>query len=178
MLLSRGATLRASPGRTFWVEYAPRGARLGENGAQGETWSGQAQIRNREGSLGMKKGWVLVAAWAAAGALAPVQAEESGGKPDLAKAQQIVSTVCSACHGPEGNSASPVNPSLAGQHAEYISLQLMHFKDGTRNNAVMAGMAAHLAPEDMKAPGAHFAQQKPKGPAAKDPASVSGGQQL
>ncbi|TMH61334.1 MAG: c-type cytochrome, partial [Betaproteobacteria bacterium] len=69
----------------------------------------------------MKKGWVLVAAWAAAGALAPVRAEEGAGKPDLAKAQQIVSTVCAACHGADGNSVSPANPSLAGQHAEYIS---------------------------------------------------------
>jgi cytochrome c553 len=178
MPLSRGMTLRASLGQTFWVEYAPRRARFGANGAQGEIGSGQAQIRNREGSLGMKKGWVLVAAWAVAGALAPVQAEESSGKPDLAKARQMVSTVCAACHGPDGNSASPVNPSLAGQHAEYISLQLMHFRDGTRNNAVMAGMVANLSPEDMKSLGAYFAQQKPKGLAAKDSSLVAAGQKL
>lgn len=126
----------------------------------------------------MKKGWVLVAAWAAAGALAPAQAEESAGKPDLAKAQQIVTTVCAACHGTDGNSASPANPSLAGQHAEYISLQLMHFKDGTRSNAIMAGMAANLSPEDTKSLGAYFAQQKPKGLAAKDPSLVAAGQKL
>jgi cytochrome c553 len=126
----------------------------------------------------MKKTLVLIAACVAVGALAPVRAEESGGKPNLAKAQQIVSTVCAACHGADGNSATPTNPSLAGQHAEYISLQLMHFKDGTRNNAVMAGMVANLAPEDMKSLGAYFAQQKPKGLAAKDPALVPVGQRL
>jgi cytochrome c553 len=107
-----------------------------------------------------------------------VRAEESGGKPDLAKAQQIVTTVCAACHGADGNSAAPANPSLAGQHAEYISLQLTHFKDGTRSNAVMTGMVASLAPEDIKSLGAYFAQQKPKGLAAKDPALVSVGQKL
>jgi cytochrome c553 len=126
----------------------------------------------------MRQGWVLVAAWALAGALPPVQAEETGGKPDLAKAQQIVSTVCAACHGADGNSATPTNPSLAAQHAEYISLQLMHFKDGTRTNPIMAGMVANLSPEDMKSLGAYFAQQKPKGLAAKDRALVSVGQKL
>ncbi len=105
-------------------------------------------------------------------------AEGPGAKPDLAKAQQIVSTVCAACHGADGNSVSPANPNLAGQQAEYISLQLAHFKDGTRPNPIMAGMAAGLTPEDMKALGAYFAQQKPKGLAAKDPSLVAAGQKL
>src|SRR5258708_7121233 len=123
----------------------------------------------------MKKALVLVAACVAGGALAPVQAAESAGKPDLARARKIVSPVCAAGHGADGNSGAPANPSLAGQHAEYISLQLLHFKDGTRNNAVMAGMVAALAPEDMKLLGTYFAQQKPKGLAAKDPALVPTG---
>lgn len=126
----------------------------------------------------MRTGWVLVAAWVLGAALLPVQAQESAAKPDLAKAQQIVSSVCAACHGADGNSAVPANPSLAGQHAEYITLQLMHFKEGTRNNPIMAGMVANLSPEDMKSLGAYFAQQKPKGLAAKDPALVLAGQKL
>ena len=108
----------------------------------------------------------------------PANAQESGGKPDLARAKQIVDTVCAACHGADGNSVTPANPSLAGQHAEYISLQLMHFKEGTRNNAVMAGMVANLSPEDMKSLGAYFSQQKPKGLAAKDPSLIPIGQKL
>jgi cytochrome c553 len=121
---------------------------------------------------------LLLAACAAVAAGVPAHAQESGGKPDLAKAQQIVNTVCAACHGADGNSASPVNPSLAGQHAEYITLQLMHFKGGIRDNAVMAGMVANLTPEDMKSLGAYFARQKPKGLAAKDPALAAAGQKL
>jgi cytochrome c553 len=108
----------------------------------------------------------------------PAQAQESGVKPDLAKAQQIVNTVCAACHGADGNSPTPVNPSLAGQHAEYITRQLMHFKSGIRSNAVMAGMVANLTPEDMKSLGVFFAAQKPKGLAAKDRTLVSAGQKL
>jgi cytochrome c553 len=128
------------------------------------------------GALGMKRKLVLVAACAvvASGAAA----EDRPAKPDLAKAQQIVTQVCAACHGADGNSVSPANPNLAGQHADYISVQLAHFKDGTRSNAVMQGMAANLSPEDMKSLGAYFAQQKPKGLAARDPALVAAGQKL
>ena len=126
----------------------------------------------------MRYGLVLVAAWIAIVPAIPAQAQESGGKADLAKAQQIVNTVCAACHGADGNSPTPVNPSLAGQLGEYITLQLMHFKSGIRNNAVMAGMVANLTPEDMKSLGVFFARQKPKGLAAKDPTLVSAGQKL
>jgi cytochrome c553 len=126
----------------------------------------------------MKDALVLLAAYVVVVAGVPAHAQEGGGKPDLAKAQQIVNTICAACHGADGNSASPVNPSLAGQHAEYITLQLMHFKTGIRNNAIMAGMVANLTPEDMKSLGAYFARQKPKGLAAKDPTLASAGQKL
>lgn len=124
----------------------------------------------------MRKALLLLAACVATSA--PAQAEDSGGKPDLAKAQQIVNTVCAACHGADGNSASPANPSLAGQHSDYITLQLMHFKSGVRSNAVMAGMVANLTPEDMRSLGVYFAAQKPKGGAAKDPELATAGQKL
>jgi cytochrome c553 len=42
----------------------------------------------------------------------------------------------------------------------------------------MQGMAAMLKPEDMKALGLYFSQQKPKGLAAKDAALVTAGQKL
>jgi cytochrome c553 len=125
----------------------------------------------------MKRTLVLVAACAAT-TVSIATAEERAAKPDLAKAQQIVTQVCAACHGADGNSVSPANPNLAGQQAEYISVQLAHFKDGTRSNPIMAGMAATLSPEDMKSLGAYFAQQNPKGLAAKDPALIATGQKL
>ncbi len=71
-----------------------------------------------------------------------------------------------------------MNPSIAGQPAEYITLQLTHFKSGLRVNPVMQGMAATLTPEDMTALGIYFSQQKPKGLAAKDAALVTAGQKL
>ena len=125
----------------------------------------------------MKRMLLLVAViggWPVAVALAQGQS----GKPDLAKAQTLVNQVCAACHGTDGNSASSLNPSIAGQLAEYITLQLAHFKAGIRENPVMQGMAATLTPEDMKALGVYFSQQKPKGLAAKDAALVRAGQKL
>jgi cytochrome c553 len=106
------------------------------------------------------------------------EAKPAQAKPDLAKAQQTASGVCAACHGADGNSASPANPSIAGQHADYITLQLMHFQSGIRPNAVMQAMAATLTPEDMRALGIYFSQQKAKPSMAKDKELVAAGQKI
>jgi cytochrome c553 len=59
--------------------------------------------------------------------------------------------VCAACHAADGNSASPANPVLAGQHADYVAKQLADYKSNTeRKNPVMQAMAAPLSPQDMK----------------------------
>ncbi len=100
-------------------------------------------------------------------------------KVDPAQAQQIVTKVCAACHATDGNSATPVNPVLAGQHADYIAKQLADFKgDKERKNPVMLGMSATLSAQDMQNLGAYFEAQKPKTRAAKDPALVTLGQQI
>lgn len=71
-------------------------------------------------------------------------------------AEQIVNTVCAACHAADGNSVITLNPKLAAQHPEYLVKQLTEFKSGKRANAVMSGMAASLSDEDMKALAAYF----------------------
>ena len=106
-------------------------------------------------------------------------AAEQAAKIDPAQAQQIVTKVCAACHATDGNSTSPVNPVLAGQHADYIVKQLADFKGNTeRKNPVMLGMSSSLSVQDMKNLGAYFEGQKPKTRAAKDPALVKLGQQI
>lgn len=99
-------------------------------------------------------------------------------KVDLAKAQQIVTQVCAACHGADGNSVVPANPNLAGQPAEYITKQLMNFKSGERKNAVMSGMVAALTPEDMRSLGAYFASQTPKPGVATNKALIPLGEKI
>ena len=99
-------------------------------------------------------------------------------KPDLARGQQLASTVCVACHGADGNSSNPMYPRLAGQNAGYIAAQLAAFKAGTRPNPIMQGMAAPLSPEDMQSVGAYFASQKPADMFAHDKALAQRGQEI
>ncbi len=99
-------------------------------------------------------------------------------KPDLAKARDTVNQVCAACHGTDGTSALPANPSLAGMPADYITAQLAHFKSGVRQNAIMQGFASTLTDADMVSLGAFFASQPSKPNIAKDASLVRLGQKL
>lgn len=94
-------------------------------------------------------------------AIAPEKAEQSVAASAASPIEQTVQTVCAACHAADGNSVMAANPKLAGQHPEYLLKQLKEFKDGKRANAVMSGMVANLAEEDMKALAAYFSSQKP-----------------
>jgi cytochrome c553 len=93
-------------------------------------------------------------------------------------ADQIVNTVCAACHGVDGNSAISLNPKLAGQHPEYLQKQLMEFKSGKRANAVMSGMAASLSDEEMKSLAAYFSAKAPTLAAAKENGKGSLGEKI
>lgn len=106
----------------------------------------------------------------------PVSAPDA--KAQLERGQQLATQVCAACHGVDGNSAAPANPNIAGQHADYITQQLAHFKTGVRQNPVMQAIAAGMTPDDMRATAVFYSQQKPKGLAARDAALVKAGQAL
>ncbi len=118
----------------------------------------------------------LVAAICAA--IAPLAVAQPAAKADPAQAQPLVTKVCAACHASDGNSASPANPVLAGQHADYTAKQLANYKSGERKNPVMLGMTASLTPQDMKNLGAYFEAQKPKTRSAKDVELVKLGRQI
>ena len=68
------------------------------------------------------------------------------GDAEVGKTRSIT---CAACHGPEGNSANPLWPNLAGQHAKYTVAQLKAFKEGQRANALMTSQAMLLSDADM-----------------------------
>jgi cytochrome c553 len=99
-------------------------------------------------------------------------------KPDLARGQQIASSVCAACHGADGNSANAMYPVLAGQHEDYIVAQLTAFKSGARPSPIMQGMAAGLSTEDMRNVGAWFESRKPAEHFAHDKALVQQGERI
>jgi cytochrome c553 len=76
-----------------------------------------------------------------------IQAESLvDGTADAGKQRALT---CTACHGPEGNSSSPMWPNIAGQSAPYILAQLQAFKDGSRKDPLMSSQAMMLSDVDM-----------------------------
>lgn len=113
----------------------------------------------------MKK---ILAMMAVAGLVAATGAWADGAVTgDPAKAQQLVTSVCAACHGADGNASNPTYPKLAAQPDAYIAKQLADFKKGARKNPIMNGIAAGLKPADMANLGAYFNGQAAKPGTAK-----------
>ncbi len=59
---------------------------------------------------------------------------------------------CAGCHSPNGAGIPAQYPRLAGQHADYISTQLVAFRGGVRKNSVpMTGISAKLNDREIQA---------------------------
>jgi cytochrome c553 len=88
-------------------------------------------------------------------------------------------TTCVACHGPNGNSANPLWPSLAGQNVVYLLSQLKSFKSNARVNSqgVMPGLVAPLSEQDLEDLATYFSVQTPTGGEA-DPSYWQAGQKI
>lgn len=98
----------------------------------------------------------------------------AGAEEGRAKAQ-----TCVACHGENGNSASPAFPSLSGQPKQFIVSALFQFREGKRQNEIMSPMAAKLSNADMNDLAAYFSAQPALAPQHKTaPANVEKGKQL
>lgn len=121
-------------------------------------------------SLRIFGSWLVIGA--APFVLAPAAQAKASAEAGAAKA-----AVCSACHGPNGNSVNPEWPTLAGQNAAYISEQLHLFKVGKRNNPSMSPQAAALSDDDIADLAAYFATQVPTGLEA-DPSYWKAGEVL
>ena len=70
-------------------------------------------------------------------------------KPDAAAGEAKYTSMCAACHGADGNSASGDFPNLAGQRWRYIYIQLKDYKEGRLTNPIMSAMAAPLSRQDI-----------------------------
>jgi cytochrome c553 len=121
---------------------------------------------------------LLTAVFSASALAADNAAKPAGPKIDANAGATKYAAVCASCHGADGNSGSPENPKLAGQHPEYLTKQLQEFKSGKRKNAIMAGFAATLSDEDMRNISAWASQQKAKPGFAKDKALVAQGERI
>jgi cytochrome c553 len=95
--------------------------------------------------------WMLSAAALVAVTIPPVS---------LANPAPEAAATCVACHGDRG--AAPIMPTypvLAGQHADYLEVTLLAYREGTRKNAIMAGIAAGLSDRDIRNLSRYFAAQ-------------------
>ena len=98
------------------------------------------------------------------------------------QAKTLAQDVCSACHGPEGRSISPVFPRLAGQQRGYIIVQLDAFRNKTRGDpnaqAYMWGMASQLSDATIKALATYYSEQKPVNGKPGDPKLMAEGKKI
>jgi cytochrome c553 len=74
----------------------------------------------------------------------------------------IATQVCAPCHGPDGNSPSPLFPILAGQTFRYLYLELRDFHDGRRADPLMSPVAQQLSKADMLNVAEYLSAQKAK----------------
>jgi len=103
-----------------------------------------------------RRGWRRALAVGVLGVTCAVWALAAG-----TDAQRQMAAPCEACHGAEGRSAKPDVPSLAGQPKQFITTQLVMFREGNRKNAVMSPMAEPLNNADINELGSYFAAQSP-----------------
>ena len=83
-----------------------------------------------------------------------------------AAATKLAETVCSNCHGPGGDSVSPLFPNLAAQQQVYLAAQIRAFKTRTARGEpeageYMHGMAALVDDATIDAIAGYYARQKP-----------------
>jgi cytochrome c553 len=131
----------------------------------------------------MKRSLLSLLLAAAAFGVQASDAAKAAPKGDPARGEPIASTVCAACHGPDGNSPAAANPKLAGQHPEYLFKQMKNFKaaDGQqpeRVNAIMNGMIAAYDENQMRDIAAYFASKTQSGESAKNRETIEAGQKL
>ena len=89
--------------------------------------------------------------------------------------------VCQKCHGPSGDSVSPIFPRLNGQQADYLSGQLKAFRGHTRDDArartYMWIVSRDLDDKTITELGKYYASQKPT-PAQNGGALAAEGEKL
>jgi len=80
---------------------------------------------------------------------------------------------CAGCHGEQGVSTNPANPSLAGQDAQYLVSALKAYKDGSRAEGTMKNAVSPLDEGAMKNLAAFYSAQQPQPPKVTRPLSIA-----
>jgi len=99
-----------------------------------------------------------------------------------ATARRLAVGVCGTCHGPRGVSELPKYPRLAGQNANYLTVQLKAFRSQTRGDpdaiGYMWGMAGNLEDSTIDALAQYYSAQTAGGGRAGDPTLISRGKTI
>jgi len=93
-----------------------------------------------------------LAAWFASLSKRGSGAKQVGTPPKSAAA-------CTACHGNDGFGTIAENPTIAGQHADYLVQALDDYRLGKRKNPVMGTFAKALTREEIHALAEYFSKQ-------------------
>lgn len=100
---------------------------------------------------------------------------------DARRGADLAAHVCVNCHGADGRSQMEDIPSLAGQPADFITVQMILFREGLRAVPAMQAFAANLPDRDIEDLAAFFASLPPGPPddrRPRDPALFAAGQAL
>ncbi|WP_424813270.1 c-type cytochrome [Roseococcus sp. YIM B11640] len=106
----------------------------------------------------------LLAAALLAAAL-PIAAEAQ----DARRGAELAGQTCITCHGENGRSQMENIPSLAGQPADFITIQMILFREGIRQAPPMNDFAANMADQDIQDIAAFFASLPPGPPDDRSP---------
>jgi cytochrome c553 len=118
----------------------------------------------------MRALWVSIAA-----ALSVMCATPAAG---AAQVETRVAT-CFACHGERGQSATPEVPSLGGQHAFYLTVQMLMFRDRLRVVEIMNQQMQGFSNNDLQKVADLIAKLPPPPPAGgADPGRMEAGRTL
>jgi len=90
-----------------------------------------------------------------------------------AAAGKKASAACAGCHGEQGVSTNPANPSLAGQDAQYFAAAMRAYKDGTRSEETMKLAAAAVSDAAVGDLAAYYAAQQPRQPKVIKPLTLT-----
>ena len=83
----------------------------------------------------------------------------AGAAAQVTEAQRQKAEPCAACHGAEGRAPLAAIPALAAQPKQFITTQLVMFREGNRKSEVMNPLAAPLSNADINDLGSYFAAQ-------------------
>lgn len=79
---------------------------------------------------------------------------------DMSAGEQLAQDAgCVQCHGTNGKGTGPTFPNINGQRENYLYQQLLKYRSGERQNAIMNAQSSELSDADIELLAAYYARQ-------------------